>query len=360
MDKSVSNYLDLTRFVAAMVVFLAHATYARYTSIFANALPFGHDAVIVFFVLSGYVIAYVTAGRDRTALDYGISRAARIYSVVIPAIALTILLDAMRMRIDPAFHEYEFGHLWYYVPYWLAFGTDWWFLNESMLSNAPFWSLSYEVWYYVIFGAMFYFRGWKRWLLALLALLIVGPRQWLLFPIWLVGCALYYRHERWHLNAVLARFLFFGSIALYLLLKLSHTFDTVDALVNGALGGIPKQYLRYSQSFVCDYVIAILVVVNIYSVRYCNFRMLAGTLRPVTFAASFTFSLYLFHYPLIEFYSALFHTNPASLMDYGQLLAAVLVSVFLLGLVTERKKGLLKRALRSVANLALKRGAEAT
>lgn len=339
MDRRLSVYLDLLRFSAAVTVLLCHATYARYTTQFAGAFgPFGHDAVIVFFVLSGYVIAYVSDRKEHTARDYALSRAARIYSVALPAIALTIVLDSARMWIDPSFFEYQFHELWAYLPFYSVFGTDWWFLNEDMLSNSPFWSLSYEVWYYVLFGALFYLRGRWRWICAGAVLALIGPRQWLLFPIWLAGCALYYRHEQWRLSRTRARWLFFGSMVVYALVKSLHGFDAINGAVNQLLADWPHEHLRYSQFFIGDYLIGGLVLVNIFAARYCEFRAFAGRARFIRFAASFTFSLYLFHMPLLKFYSAIFHTDTHSVGDYGLLLAAVVATVVLLGLVTERKK----------------------
>ncbi len=58
----------------------------------------GHSAVVIFFVLSGYVIS-ATLRPGGTALDYGIKRAARIYSVAIPAVLLTWGLDLLARRL---------------------------------------------------------------------------------------------------------------------------------------------------------------------------------------------------------------------------------------------------------------------
>lgn len=355
MDRRLSVYLDFLRFVAAAAVFLSHASEAPYTSLMPAMLSdFGHDGVIIFFVLSGFVIAYVSEHKEHTVRDFGLSRAARIYSVAVPAIALTIVLDAARTSMVPTLHIYQFHELGLYIPYWLAFGTDWWFLNETMLSNGPFWSLSYEVWYYIIFGAVFYLRGWRRWIFAALALAIVGPRQWLLFPIWLGGCALYYRHEQWPLRRLTARCLFFGSIVVYAALKSVHAYDAIDAVVNRAFDGLPYQYLRYSQFFLSDYLIGILALVNIHAMRYCDFGLFARHARPMRLAASFTFSLYLFHMPLLQFFRVVFGTDPGSFGAWALLLGATLVSVVLLGLVTEWRKRDVRRLL--VAGLWVAQG----
>src|SRR4051812_27780039 len=103
MKKGTSLYLDLVRFSAAMMVFLEH--YREHTRgslrSFWNAHPFWYShsgpysqtAVIVFFVLSGYVIAHVLATREKTALEYAASRFGRLYSVVLPALLLTAVCN---------------------------------------------------------------------------------------------------------------------------------------------------------------------------------------------------------------------------------------------------------------------------
>ena len=90
MSPSLSLYLDLTRFAAALVVVLGHSWL-----VLLPAYPLhwpGPAAVIVFFVLSGFVIAYVTDGRDRTLADYALNRLSRLWSVALPALGFGMVL----------------------------------------------------------------------------------------------------------------------------------------------------------------------------------------------------------------------------------------------------------------------------
>jgi hypothetical protein len=73
MNRPTSIYLDLVRFGAAAVVFVVHAGFDRFT----GGLPIlwrfgdlGNDAVMVFFVLSGFVIAYVSDQKETTPREY--------------------------------------------------------------------------------------------------------------------------------------------------------------------------------------------------------------------------------------------------------------------------------------------------
>ena len=93
LSSGLSLYLDLFRFFMALVVLLSHASSKAYTDgLTWRAYPFSQPAVLGFFVLSGFVIAYVTARRERDGLSFTISRIARLYSVVIPALLLTATL----------------------------------------------------------------------------------------------------------------------------------------------------------------------------------------------------------------------------------------------------------------------------
>lgn len=70
MTSEVSIYLDAIRFTAAMVVFLGHVSGQRLTGgLLWQVGRYMDDAVIVFFVLSGFVIAHVASERELKLTD---------------------------------------------------------------------------------------------------------------------------------------------------------------------------------------------------------------------------------------------------------------------------------------------------
>jgi peptidoglycan/LPS O-acetylase OafA/YrhL len=108
----LSTYLDLLRFAAAMIVLLSHLAYTRFTDgayLAIREFNLGSDAVVVFFVLSGFVIAHTAKAKDGTIGQYFFNRATRIYSVAIPAILLTFILD----RNGSAFNHQAYNGWWY-------------------------------------------------------------------------------------------------------------------------------------------------------------------------------------------------------------------------------------------------------
>src|SRR4051812_7064241 len=114
MRSTTSLYLDAIRLVAALLVFLSHGRFGFFSS-GQNWLPScGREMVIVFFVLSGFVIAYAHARRPSDWRGYASDRLSRIYSVAFPAIVLTAILDHIGMWVDPHVYSLELtpGHYW--------------------------------------------------------------------------------------------------------------------------------------------------------------------------------------------------------------------------------------------------------
>ena len=186
IENNFSIYLDLVRFLAALCVFIFHSTISRI--LYDGYVPFnhfGHNSVIVFFVLSGLVIATAAARPSETWKQYAVARMSRIYSVAIPAIILCYTLKAGAKFLEPDSPGSDWspaelspsmpiGALLFLLQSWDYHELPW---------NAPYWSLCYEVWYYVIFGFILFIRSAKLGIVAaLLAALIAGPAIMILFP----------------------------------------------------------------------------------------------------------------------------------------------------------------------------------
>ncbi|WP_407244035.1 acyltransferase family protein [Klebsiella michiganensis] len=81
-----------------LVVVLSHA--AGFTSLKIPIISgLGTEAVVVFFVLSGYVIAYVSNNKENNYAAFFKARAIRIYSVLVPAILITFFLTILVLNI---------------------------------------------------------------------------------------------------------------------------------------------------------------------------------------------------------------------------------------------------------------------
>jgi peptidoglycan/LPS O-acetylase OafA/YrhL len=343
MTRELSLYLDLVRFVAAFLVLVSHSNDRELS---ARVIPFatyGHSAVVVFFVLSGFVIAWVTATKERTARDYAVSRAARIYSVALPALALTLLLDIVGERLNPGLYAHTTTHdLWLVRLLSSAlFMNEFWGISITTFSNVPYWSLNYEVWYYVVFGIFVFWTGPGRYWALALAALMAGPKILLLMPVWLMGVWLYRHLLDRALSVSAGLVLFFGS---WVLLVLFHAFDIAQVLfehLKAFVGADFHRQMTWSRFFLSDYLLGILVALNFAGFRAAD-KVLGKPLlvisRPVRVAAGFTLSIYLFHKPLLLFFIALVNGDPNSRWFYATVVALTLVTIVALGTVTEHRK----------------------
>src|SRR2546421_5018684 len=231
--------LDALRGLAALYVMLGHARWllwAGYHGYVASSgrvlghllaassevLRFGHQAVLLFFLISGFCIHYrqakiIAATRDShespppALLDirsYAWRRFRRLYPPLLVALALTALFDYIGTRMNPAFYRgltaYPLinanlggsshslttllGNLLlqpsFAVP---AFGT-----------NGPLWSLAFEFWFYALYPLLLLLTvrfGTRRTMGIVLAASVVGflghhPFPWI--PLWVLQVCTYW------------------------------------------------------------------------------------------------------------------------------------------------------------------------
>jgi peptidoglycan/LPS O-acetylase OafA/YrhL len=343
MRKSTSVFLDGLRVLAALTVFAAHIVKILYTDYLW--VP-GHAMVIVFFVLSGYVIAFSSLGKvGLTAKKYIIARLSRLYSVVIPALLLTAVLLLCGRAINPRFYDqvltdHEAGR---FVVTGLFLQSAWW-RNLVPPDNGPFWSLGYEFWYYVIFAAVLFAPDWKwKTALVVLCFVIVGENVLLLFPIWLLGVVLYLYRNSVKIPPRIAAF-GFGIVV-------CTTIISMFALPEYPwLAGFPP--LFYSAAFVTDWIIGLQLgaVIFFYTCAFDTISYSDGVARAVQWAAGHTFSLYLYHYPIILFFHAIGVFNPYVWWQAVIEIALILGCVIALSELTESKRHLWRKAMEHIWN----------
>jgi peptidoglycan/LPS O-acetylase OafA/YrhL len=143
-----SLLLDIVRFAAALMVVFGHISQGFFSQDTKDLTTYAIDAVSVFFVLSGFVIRYISRTRVGNLQNYAIDRVSRIYSVVLPTLLLTLLLDAISYSANPGFYSKHWGQGLHHPVVGLVSNmlllSQAWFQDISPLSNSPFWSLGYE------------------------------------------------------------------------------------------------------------------------------------------------------------------------------------------------------------------------
>lgn len=351
MNRTTSVYLDAVRLFAALAVVLTHLAYPRFSGgLLLPLRTYGNDAVMVFFVLSGYVIAFTAATRDRDVRTYAVNRLARLYSVALPAVFLTFALDEIGRRLDPALYDgfwYKADHPIGRMLAALTFTNELWFRSVRLFTNGPYWSLGYEFWYYALFAAAFYVSGWKRSALVVGIAAIMGPKILLLLPVWVLGVAVYLINSRARVSVGWGRVLFFGSILLYVAFRAMGLRDLLLDWTYAQLGrGFVRGTLRWSDEFLSAWVIGILVACNFVGFHALSSRFggaIARIERPIRDWAGYTFSIYLLHYPLLQLFAALLPLDPRSPASIFSLFAVTVLACRGIGYFTEKRKDLARR-----------------
>lgn len=230
------------------------------------------------------------------------------------------------------FSNYSSPAFWEIVSSLLFMNESW--LNEAQVPlNGPYWSLCYEVWYYVIFGAFFFCRDRLRWWVAIVAALVAGPAILVLLPIWLLGAWLASSGRyasRWTFTR--AWICFLGPVAIILFLNSFEVDRVVQIFLYEKVPGFWR--LDGSQRFLTDHIIALAVCLHIAAFSslpaavqgfFARYQAVLASL------AGFSFTLYLFHRPMTQLLGA-WYPQPTgavwqtTLLGMGILLACWTIS----------------------------------
>lgn len=342
-----SYHLDLWRFLAALIVLLSHYAYPRFTegySSFIREYNLGSDAVVVFFVLSGFVISFAAREKDKTAGRFAFNRLTRLYTVAIPALLLGLILDKSGSAIDSAFYQppyYTDPSMWDYWLRGLTFSSEWTGQGLRLGSNGPYWSLSYEAAYYFLFAIMFFMRGAVRWIALALAVFVIGLKVMLLLPAWAMGVGIYAGLGKIK-NAQFSPLLLWTMMVVPLL---TYVFCLVSA-VPQTLYNICQIFvtpdmltsLRLSNEFLWNAVIGVMFSVHLLGAALWGRQKSCApkTHRAVKWLAGASFSLYLVHYPILSFLEVTLPATGWLLLDHALLFVLTVAACFLFAEVFER------------------------
>jgi peptidoglycan/LPS O-acetylase OafA/YrhL len=226
--------LDALRGAGALIVVadhLRHALFVEHHSLDAHkaifAIPYlvtvsGREAVLLFFALSGYLVGGSALRSFKshtwTWRRYLSARLVRLWLVLLPALLLVLLVDSsnialqnhfpsyggkvMRALISPASSHSLSGSVFFAnltflqkIPFPAFFG-----LAEipPLGTDGALWSLTNEFWYYILFPLGFlvvrgYYKPMQRLIVAaafLLISLILGKTIFLMFIFWIGGALL--------------------------------------------------------------------------------------------------------------------------------------------------------------------------
>lgn len=358
-------FLDLLRFAAALLVAFGHMRGlffvgiqsveqpSFFTKAFYLVTGLQHEAVIVFFVLSGFLVGggimKKLADRSFSPRLYIVNRFTRIYVVLIPAILLAAVLTAAGLWLFPETRFYTeqplfpsgFGSSWTWaqVPCHIAALQG--LFCQPFSFDPPLWSLGYEWVLYllgpILFGIL-YLRANPIVVVVLLilfvcALLTLKPaRVWMEWPLY------------WFLGAAAARIQ---------LSRPSPAFFGIACLAVFAVA-LPVSRLHVLPLRVTDLWVALSL-----ALAFTSTAVIRSSIAPETtkYGADFSYSLYAIHLPLAVFVGAALEVlgAPQLLAQPGLTTAAlfivttaiVLAASYLFAGLTERHTAELRRLITS-------------
>lgn len=342
LSKEISG-LNWLRGLAALLVLLSHARsffyvdfkdYSNEPNIFVKIFylitGLGHPAVIIFFVLSGFLVAGSIDRQWRqnkwNIKNYFTARIIRLWVVLVPCLVFTFFLDKIGYFFNPNFYDGNLKNIISSAP---ANTVDWsiqsfisniFFLQTITSpvygSNGPFWSLANEFWYYLLFPLFYYFfykkLAIKIFILTIFLLLsfFLGGKIIFLFPIWIMGYFSYLitiKENKFRLkeNKILAALI----LICFTNILFSYKFININELIH-------------------DYIMGIITMLT---VVVLNHRMFQIGEKISHFLSKISYSLYLIHFPLLALISAYYDNFRASTFTQGVLvfISSILLSIFL-------------------------------
>jgi peptidoglycan/LPS O-acetylase OafA/YrhL len=341
------------------MVACGHLTQKYFSTGWQDHTTLAVNAVGIFFVLSGFVIRYTTRLKYHRIGEYWVDRAARIYSVVLPAVLFTIVADLIARGVNPG---YYLGNWAPYIDHPalrlftnLTFTSQVWSKSIALFSNGPFWSLSYECFYYVLYGCAFYLTGWRRWTSILLIGALAGPHILFLLPLWLLGCVIFdlYDFLRGSKRSKLILNLYFVVAGMIGFLLRHVAFDVVFAL-KARLAGffLTHHHQPINLRWTLDYYdvgipAAFLLLWSVWAMAWLQEPGPSPAARWIRVMAEGTFPLYLFHFPCLVLIAAVVPYDHASVWEKSVILAVVLAVGIFLAKPTNQLKNLLRGWMRN-------------
>ena len=236
MTKNKFVLLDLFRGMAAILVFIGHLRSLMFLDydgggilkkVFYASTSLGHEAVIIFFVLSGFFITrsilYKLDNNSWNWQGYITDRTFRILVVLIPAVIITFIIDKIGVYFfggtpiymgtvgSTVIEEPISSNLYLInaISNILLIPTE---IVNATGSNASLWSISYEFWSYMLFPLILLcFIGSYNNTIKLLFLffifvifILLGWKGIFYFSVWVFGAFAAFIH---HHNLIKSNFI---------------------------------------------------------------------------------------------------------------------------------------------------------
>jgi peptidoglycan/LPS O-acetylase OafA/YrhL len=342
MNNAQATYLDVLRGFAAQLVLVGHI----YSMVLfpGKTLGVGDLGVIVFFILSGFLITYTTLLKKHrgsyTFRNYIGDRFFRIFVPYLPAVIVIVSLDAYVYHYTSVTAYIEHYNLKDFVatltmlqqhPVGL-FLDKLLGLSEFKLatfgSGRPLWTVASEWWLYVVFGMVFFYsRQTTRFFLLLLFFLLaaIGPLfnavagtgqglslVWFLMS----GLAYFYFKNGREIERKVTFFLHAGiheKVMFYLFMS----FLLVLMLVRGFWVSYVEPGFVFQRPIFYDFNLYLLLMIffTLVFLVVGNVQLRVRN-KVAMFIADYSYSLYLIHYTLLFFFVSVGFTTEDKVYDF--------------------------------------------
>lgn len=318
---SISDHLDMLRGTAALAVMLGHLRGLFFVDLYDiawkpgiplkilyAATAFGHESVMIFFVLSGFLVGGSgLRGRidgDWSWARYATNRLTRLWVVLIPALIVGSIWDHAGIAAFGTSGIYGAHAKNILVRFDVPARLSWkvmlgnalfvqQILTPTFGSNGALWSLSYEFWYYVLFPLIVLAYPSKKitwstlWYVAAAIMVIwfVGQLIMACFLIWLLGALVNLAPEKESRGTQL----WISAVA------------CAGALVVVGLLVFKPTFTVYAR----DLVVGIAATALVFALLRGHGRSASGLYSRIARGlAGFSYTLYVVHIPALEFFSA--------------------------------------------------------
>jgi len=305
LEKEILHFywLDLLRFFAALTVVIAHtrgSVFVEYGKLLSHDKTFfitiayaitriANEAVIVFFVLSGFLVGgralYRLSENKFDPAGYAVDRITRILLPLIPALFFTAFV---RLTID--------GNFDLVVMVANIFSLQG-ILTPTFGGNGPLWSLSYEVWFYFLTYSVGVTVLNKKLhihsaLIIILVLCIFTILDSVYLFCWLIGVMAYMRMPtRFSYQVLICSFL----LLVYSVISIQIGTESISV-------GVKNIFFRLPSLNVSKILLSVAIALIIQQLIFIKpQKIITKVINDIGVAlAAFSYTLYLTHYPTIQ------------------------------------------------------------
>jgi len=288
--------LESLRGFAAIYVAMGHflLKMPHIPSVINYMFRFGQEAVIIFFILSGFVIFYsYEKGKEKTLTIYFVKRFRRIYFPFICAIILSIVLVSSTFSVKELL-----GNLFMLQDFGTGKPGN---IVNSFLGNLPLWSLSYEWVFYIIFPFIYPLIRNYKWRVHVVGVFcIISLILYIFFPNHLLLVLSYF--IIWWTGLEICDYFFFNKIKIHhqtlvfyyiviLAILLFNCFVFHKTVKHIEPGFYPYVLVRhFGFAFICLF----------FTIYFNTFtKWFVGLLRPFSVIAPISYGIYILHYPIL-------------------------------------------------------------